>query len=112
MLITSWLGDRRTGGVLTRAGFEKTYGAVLNSALLTVEGQPRSWGISSVTIAMGIATAFNAPAFLSALGCFADPRRLPALRNSPACSSQTQFDELQLQIGFQLRNSGERNSIF
>jgi hypothetical protein len=126
MLITSWLSGRRGGGVLTHYGFKMAYGAVLSDALLTVEGEPRSRGISSVAIPMRIATALNAPGLLTAIGCFANPRRLPALRRArvskaanvlleyefPGLLEPNRLDELQFQTGFQLRNSGEPKSIF
>ncbi len=126
MLITSWLSGRRGGGGLTYYGFEMAYGTVFSDALLTVEGEPRSRGVSAVATPMRIATALNAPGLLTAVGCFASPRRLPALRRArvskaasvllgyefPGQLEPDELDELQFQLGFQLRNSGEPKSIF
>jgi hypothetical protein len=126
MLITAWLGGKRGSGVLTYAGFAMAYGAILNGALLSVEGQPRRHGVASVALPMRIATALNAPGPLTALGGFANPTRLPALRKAriskpagvlldyefPGTLEANALDEFQFQIGFQLRNSGEPKSIF
>lgn len=126
MLITSWLNGRRGGGCLSYYGFEMGYSAVLSDALLTVQGEPRRRGVVSVTVPMRIATALNAPGLLTAIGLFAHPWTLPALRKAsvskaanvlleydfPGTLDPSDIDELQFQIGFQLRNSGEPKSIF
>jgi hypothetical protein len=75
---------------------------------------------------MRISTALNAPGFLTALGCFGSPSRLPVLRKAtvsktagvmlkyefPGSLEPSELDELQFQIGFRLQNSGEPKSVF
>jgi hypothetical protein len=75
---------------------------------------------------MRISAALNAPGFLTALGCFGSPRRLPTLRKAtvsktaavmleyefPGSLNPSELDELQFQIGFRLQNSGEPKSVF
>jgi hypothetical protein len=126
MLINAWLGGRRRGGILSYYAFDRAYGTVLMDTLLTLEGEPRRRGISSVTIPMRIATALNSPGLLTAIACFTTPRSLPTLQSAnvskaantlvdyvfPGMVDPIELDELQFQIGFQLRNSGEPKSIF
>ena len=78
-LITSRLNGRRRGGVLTYQGFALAYGAVLTDSLLTLEGEPRHRGISSVGVPARIATRLNAPGLMTAVACFANPWTSPVI---------------------------------
>lgn len=126
MLIIAWLGGNRHGGSLSYHGFEVTYGAVLSNVLLMLEGEPMHHGISSVSIPMRIAVELNSPGLLTAIASVVKPRSLPILHRAQVTKAATTLleyefpgrldpiglDELQFQVGFQLRNSGGPKTIF